>query len=67
MEDLKLRYEIEYGLAVSAYGKSDFEKSIEMANNALSNLDSTATLEAKVSPAMLYMSTVQPCYSVKLS
>ena len=46
--DAKLRYEIEYGLAASAFGKGDYGPSVKMATNALAKLDSTATLETQV-------------------
>ena len=46
--DANLSYEIEYGLAESAFGKGDYIHSVEMATNALEKLDSTATLEAKL-------------------
>ena len=44
--DVNLSYEIEYGLAETAFGKGDYSYSIKMATNALEKLDSTATLEA---------------------
>ncbi len=43
-----LLIEIEYGLAVSAFGNGFYEQSVKMANRVLANLDSTANLDTKI-------------------